>query len=221
GRGHPGPEDARPPRRGERAQAAHLHLAGARPGQVMSDPVAQRLDHLRPGPAEELEGHVVGGRRHPARRDAGRRRAEPPDLLLESARGGERDPHADEEAQRLAGVHQLAPPAPASAPATSLSTIESAHQAASVRTWSRAPGQRMCRAVTPPCPASASHTAPTGLSSLPPPGPAMPLTATARSAPDRSRMPAAISRTVSSLTAPALASVSGRTPSWRTFSPSA
>ena len=50
--------------------------------------------------------------------------------------------------------------------------------------------------------AMASHTVPTGFSGVPPSGPAMPLTATARSTPIRSRAPLAIARTTSSLTAP-------------------
>ena len=50
--------------------------------------------------------------------------------------------------------------------------------------------------------ATASHTVPTGLSGLPPPGPAMPVTATARSTPSAPLAPSAIARATASLTAP-------------------
>ena len=47
-------------------------------------------------------------------------------------------------------------------------------------------------------------TVPTGFSGVPPPGPAMPVTLTAKSAPEASRAPWAISRAVSPETAPML-----------------
>ena len=59
---------------------------------------------------------------------------------------------------------------------------------------------------------------PTGFSSVPPSGPAMPLTATATDAPLRSLTPRAISRTHASLTAPSVSRVACDTPSCRTFS---
>ena len=50
--------------------------------------------------------------------------------------------------------------------------------------------------------ASANHTVPTGLPGMAPPGPAMPLTASATFAPVRSIAPSAMARTTASLTAP-------------------
>ena len=47
------------------------------------------------------------------------------------------------------------------------------------RTRSRSPGHCLRLLMTPPGPARPSQTVPTGLSGVPPPGPAMPLTATA------------------------------------------
>src|SRR5439155_11795030 len=81
------------------------------------------------------------------------------------------------------------------------------------RTASRSPGKRRETASTLPSRvAHASQTSPTGLSGVPPAGPAMPVTATAMSAWLRSSAPATISRTVASLTAPNCASVSLRMP---------
>ena len=64
------------------------------------------------------------------------------------------------------------------------------------------------RFVTTPCAsASPKHTRPSGLCSDPP-GPAMPVTATASPAPDRFKAPSAISRATASDTAPCASSVS-------------
>ncbi len=62
-----------------------------------------------------------------------------------------------------------------------------------------------------------NQTVPTGLSGVPPSGPAIPLTAMATSAPDAPSAPRAISLTVRSLTAPKRASVRADTPSTRRF----
>src|SRR6185437_15310187 len=56
--------------------------------------------------------------------------------------------------------------------------------------------------VVPGGPATANHTRPTGLSALPPDGPATPVVDTAQSAPNFLRAPSAIARAVSSETAP-------------------
>ena len=58
---------------------------------------------------------------------------------------------------------------------------------------------------------------PTGFSSVPPPGPAIPLTETARSVLNRRRAPRAISSTVSRLTAPREFRVSHETSNKATF----
>jgi SHS family lactate transporter-like MFS transporter len=65
----------------------------------------------------------------------------------------------------------------------------------------------------------ANHTVPTGLSSLPPSGPATPLTATAMFAPLSLSAPSAISRTTGSLTAPYSTSVRFLTPNIDSFAP--
>ena len=59
--------------------------------------------------------------------------------------------------------------------------------------------------------AAQNQTVPTGLSGRPPSGPAMPLTASATVAPVTRSAPSAISRTVCSLTAPKLSSVTPAT----------
>jgi hypothetical protein len=59
----------------------------------------------------------------------------------------------------------------------------------------------------------AIHTVPTGFSTLPPPGPAMPDTATAHCAPSARAAPRAMARTTGSLTAPWAASNASGTPS--------
>lgn len=56
------------------------------------------------------------------------------------------------------------------------------------------------------------HTVPTGLASLPPPGPAMPLVAIATFAPVTRKAPADISRTTGRLTAPLSFNVLALTP---------
>ncbi len=53
---------------------------------------------------------------------------------------------------------------------------------------------------------------PTGFAGVPPPGPAIPVTATASVAALRASAPSAISRATASLTAPHRARVSSRTP---------
>jgi hypothetical protein len=61
--------------------------------------------------------------------------------------------------------------------------------------------------------ASASHTVPTGLPGTAPPGPAMPVTATARCTGARVSAPSAIARATGSLTAPWVRSSASGTPS--------
>ena len=62
----------------------------------------------------------------------------------------------------------------------------------------------------PPRAAAAKCTSPTGLPGVAPPGPAMPVIATARSASECASAPCAIASAVSRLTAPCRSSVSGR-----------
>jgi len=66
-------------------------------------------------------------------------------------------------------------------------------------------------------PAQAIHTVPTGLSGVPPSGPAMPLTASVHYTGARASSPPAIAITVWPLTAPPRASSSGGTPSSSVF----
>ena len=58
-----------------------------------------------------------------------------------------------------------------------------------------------------------NQTSPTGFSALPPPGPAMPVTETARSTGERPSAPAAIAAATSRLTAPCWAMSAIGTPS--------
>ena len=60
--------------------------------------------------------------------------------------------------------------------------------------------------------AQAVQTVPTGFAAVPPAGPATPLTATANSAPERSKAPCAMASTAASLTAPWLAKSASVTP---------
>ena len=71
------------------------------------------------------------------------------------------------------------------------------------RPGSRARARALLRA-----PPRAGTTSPTGFSAVPPPGPAIPVTETATSAPSRSRAPAAIAAAVSAETAPCRSSIS-------------
>src|SRR5439155_523046 len=72
----------------------------------------------------------------------------------------------------------------------------SAAWAARRRTSSRSPGNRRLSARSLVSTATASHTVPTGLSAVPPVGPAIPVTATVQSAENRRWAPAAMARTV-------------------------
>ena len=72
-------------------------------------------------------------------------------------------------------------------------------------TRSRVPGKRYVLLHTVPSDlATAMHTVPTGFSSVPPPGPAMPLVAIEMSAPVARHAPKAICSTTGMLTAPLL-----------------
>ena len=62
-----------------------------------------------------------------------------------------------------------------------------------------------------------NHTVPTGFSGVPPPGPATPVIATAVSAPNRCRAPAAIASATCSETAPYSAISAASTPSTATL----
>ena len=62
-----------------------------------------------------------------------------------------------------------------------------------------------------------NHTVPTGLSSVPPPGPAIPVIATDVSAPSRRSAPRAIAAATSEDTAPCSAISAGSTPSSAIF----
>src|SRR5262245_16836306 len=78
---------------------------------------------------------------------------------------------------------------------------------------SRSPGKTKSTLRSARGPAAWRYTRPTGFSSLPPPGPAIPVTASAISARRRSRAPAAIASAVSAETAPCRCRVSSGTPS--------
>ena len=95
--------------------------------------------------------------------------------------------------------------------------MSSALSVASLRTRARSPPSCNRSTVTPCLSAQATYTSPTGFSFVPPPGPAMPVVATAISAPLYIRGPLATSKAVCSLTAPNTASVSGFTPQYFTF----
>jgi len=69
----------------------------------------------------------------------------------------------------------------------------------------------------PSRPWQASQTRPTGLSGVPPPGPAIPVTETPKSARDRAIAPAAMARATSSDTAPNWPISAASTPSISVF----
>ena len=72
---------------------------------------------------------------------------------------------------------------------------------------------QQARGLDPAVDATPYQIVPTGFASLPPPGPAMPVTETAASAPSRSTAPRAIASATGSLTAPCSATSAGSTPS--------
>ena len=89
------------------------------------------------------------------------------------------------------------------------------------RTMARSPPKNRCLVPSRPSrSATAKQTVPTGFSAVPPSGPAIPVTDAARSAPNRASAPLAISREVSSDTAPNRPRVSGATPSNSCFAES-
>ncbi len=82
------------------------------------------------------------------------------------------------------------------------------------RTSERLPGSRRVRvSVRPSASRTVKQTVPTGLSGVPPPGPAIPVIATAVSAPKRCRAPAAIASATGSDTAPCASMSAASTPS--------
>src|SRR5882724_489237 len=89
------------------------------------------------------------------------------------------------------------------------------------RTELRSPGRTKSALREPSGPWACRKTRPTGFSTLPPSGPAMPVTATATSTRRRSRAPVAIAAAVSADTAPCRARTSGGTPSSPAFTSSA
>jgi hypothetical protein len=77
----------------------------------------------------------------------------------------------------------------------------------------RSPGRRMPRVIVAPSRViTDQHTVPTGFSSVPPSGPAIPVIATAASAPKRSIAPAAIASATAPETAPCSSISAGSTP---------
>src|SRR5438046_9060721 len=87
----------------------------------------------------------------------------------------------------------------------------SAACAARRRISSRSPGNTRRTARAAVWTRAANHTVPTGFSGVPPPGPAIPVTAMVQSAEKRRCAPSAIARTVSSETAPYASRVSSGT----------
>src|SRR5438105_8734116 len=130
-----------------------------------------------------------------------------------------RQAQGDEEAQAL-----IAPNASRAGHAASSRlrdsrrrTRWSAPTAARDRIATRSPGKLDSRPTPPSGPSAWRYTSPTGFSAVPPPGPAMPVTATATSAPSRSRAPRAIASATSADTAPCAARSSSGTPSAACF----
>src|SRR3990167_10220547 len=82
-----------------------------------------------------------------------------------------------------------------------------------LRTAARSPAKCCTSLCTPAGVAQPNHTVPTGLSALPPVGPATPVTATATWARECCRAPCTMARTTGSLTAPWVAISVASTPS--------
>src|SRR2546429_5459731 len=80
--------------------------------------------------------------------------------------------------------------------------MSSASCEACQRMASRSPGKRTLRSFIPPACDNAMCTVPTGFSSLPPPGPAIPVIPTPSVLPTLRRMPSASAMATSLLTAP-------------------
>ena len=94
------------------------------------------------------------------------------------------------------------------------STSSSARATERSRTAARSPlALSSVASASPPRAAVAIQTVPTGLAGVPPSGPAMPVTATAKPAGERASTPSAIARATSALTAPWRAMSAGATPS--------
>ena len=82
----------------------------------------------------------------------------------------------------------------------------------------RSPGSRRVRVIPSPSPSfTLQQTVPTGFSSVPPSGPAIPVIATAVSASKRRRTPSAIASATGSDTAPCCSISAASTPSSSTF----
>ena len=98
-------------------------------------------------------------------------------------------------------------------------SLLSAKSTACRLTDARSPAKCLNSVMTLSPAAKPNQTEPTGFSAVPPVGPAMPETDTATSAPAAFLAPAAISLTVSRLTAPCLSRVSAETPTNFCFAP--
>src|SRR5450759_2182158 len=112
----------------------------------------------------------------------------------------------------VGGAADGAHASPGWAETCSTSSSKAARAAAS-RTPTLSPLHRKRRTSAPAASATATYARPTGLAAPPPPGPAIPVTETAKSAPTRWRAPMAMDRATCALTAPWAASSSSRTPS--------
>src|SRR5262249_17029975 len=155
----PGPQHVRPVQRRKRPEPRRPEREPPLPQDRGLERIAHRLERIDAGPAEECQGHVIVRRGAPPQLDAGipgagGERARAP---REGGGGGDRDLRTDEQ--------------PLARPHIASSISRRAHQLASVRTWSRAPGHASFLVVTPLLLASASQTVPTGLSGVPPSGP--------------------------------------------------
>src|SRR5215469_1281107 len=203
---------------------AHVAQEGERDVEVRrrhGPPVRE----LHRGAARLVEG-LAGGR-------IGREREEEPGLLLALAEivVGDRLRHGSKSApavvRRYRGFCRYlylytvfwksqdnADEKPKTQPGRPSTSPSRAARTAWKRTESLSPLKRKCRAATlPSAQRQAIHTVPTGLSSVPPSGPAMPETATATWARLQWAAPSAISRTTASETAPFCSRVAALTPS--------
>src|SRR5688572_9544787 len=207
------PHDARAPRRGKCAHRSERHPRRSVLRRLRREHRLQRGQARGLDAAEKLERDVGGGGIAPPDVHAIPPAAEPPLHRAHPSRQRVRKGHGDEAAHQRRRKNRLSG---TSSPRTERRTQSSATWEARSFTQSRVPQSWYRWVTTLPARASPKHTVPTGLSGVPPLGPAIPVTATPRSAERASRTPAAISPAVFSETAPCAASVSVRTPrSWR------
>src|SRR5690606_30578313 len=193
-----------PPHARRRKEAEHVELELDRPDLDRRD-AGRALERFIVDVAEERDRDVqIALRGRPAAGEPHRAAARALDRVPRRIVGPEREENAL-AARTLVGSIRLRAhrvgivESPDGGAAIAISS-RNANATLCRRTLSLSPSKRRRSARVPSGPAHANHTVPTGLSGVPPPGPAIPLTATARSAPESRLACSASATTTCSLT---------------------